>query len=75
MMTLISAENDCREVDLAAELAFKTICIFNHNSAEFVNPFDGSGHGVIRYAWTASQYLELIVEMLTNVFLYIKIYL
>lgn len=58
---------DCGEVDLATELCFKTICIFNHNSAEFVNPFDGSGNGVIRYAWTASQYLELIVEIIFGV--------
>lgn len=58
---------DCGEVDLAAELAFRTICVCNHNCAEFINPFDGSGHGVIRYGWTASQYLELVIEALFGV--------
>ena len=23
----------------------------------YINPFDGKGNGVIKYAWTASQYL------------------
>ena len=59
--------SDCGENELAATLALKTICIFNHNCAEFVNPFDGKGHGVIRYAWTASQYLELIIETVFGV--------
>ena len=58
---------DCGEVDLAAELAFKTICVCNHNCAEFMSPYDGSGHGVIRYGWTASQYLELVIEALFGV--------
>ena len=58
---------DCQENDLAAELALKTVYAFNHNCAEFINPFDGSGHGVIKYAWTASQYVELIVETIFGV--------
>ena len=58
---------DCGEVDLAAELAFKTICAFNHNCAEFINPFDGRGHGVLQYGWTASQYLELIIEVIFGI--------
>ena len=53
---------DCGEKEIAAELALKTIRAFNHNCTEFINPFDGSGHGVLQYAWTASQYLELIIE-------------
>ena len=52
---------------LAAELAYKTVLAFHQNCAEFVNPFDGSGHGVLKYAWSASQYLELIVEELFGI--------
>ncbi len=55
---------DSGENELAAELAIKTIKAFNGNLSEFINPFDGSGHGVQRYAWSASQYLELIIEVL-----------
>lgn len=58
---------DCGENELAAELAVKTVYAFNHNCTEFVNPFDGSGHGVIQYAWTASQYIELIIEIIFGV--------
>ena len=59
--------SDCGEKELAAELAYKTICALNHNCAEFLNPFDGSGHGVVQYAWTASQYLELLIETVFGV--------
>jgi glycogen debranching enzyme len=55
---------DCGEDSLAAELALKSVRAFNHNCAEFINPFDRSGHGVIQYAWTASQYLELLIEVI-----------
>lgn len=58
---------DCGEKELAAELALKTIKAFNHNCAEFINPFDGTGHGVEKYAWTASQYIELIVEIIFGI--------
>lgn len=58
---------DCGEKEIAAELALKTIRAFNHNCAEFVNPFDGSGHGVLQYAWTASQYLELVIETIFGI--------
>ena len=58
---------DCGEDDLAAKLAWKTVCSFNCNCAEFLNPFDGVGHGVLQYAWTASQYLELLIEVIFGV--------
>jgi hypothetical protein len=58
---------DCGEDALAAELALKTLRAFNHNCAEFVNPFDGRGHGVEQYAWSASQYVELLVETVFGV--------
>jgi len=58
---------DCGEDDLAAELALKTIYAFNHNCTEFLNPFDGVGHGVVQYAWTASQYIELLIEIVFGI--------
>ena len=58
---------DCGEKEAAAELALKTIRAFSHNCTEFINPFDGSGHGVLQYAWTASQYLELIIETIFGI--------
>lgn len=50
--------------DLAADLALKTVRMFNRNYAEFLNPFDGSGQGVARYAWTAAQYTFLLFEVI-----------
>ena len=58
---------DCGENKTAAELAWKTVKAFNHNCAEFLDPFDGSGNGVIKYAWTASQYIELIIEVIFGI--------
>jgi glycogen debranching enzyme len=46
----------------AAHIAYQTVMTFNGNYAEFVNPSDGSGQGVRRYGWTASEYIELIIE-------------
>ncbi len=58
---------DSGENELAAELALKTLRSFKSNCAEFINPFDGSGQGVEKYAWTASQFIELIVEVIFGV--------
>ncbi len=58
---------DCNENELASELALKTLYAFNHNCTEFVNPFDRSGQGVLQYAWTASQYLELVIEIIFGI--------
>ncbi len=46
----------------AAHIAHQTVMTFNGNYAEFVNPSTGAGQGVERYAWTASEYVELLVE-------------
>ncbi len=59
---VIQALNDSNRRDLAAELTYKTIGIFNNNYAEFLGPNNGSGHGVQLYAWTASLFIKLIVE-------------
>ena len=65
--TVIRGLFDCGERELASELALKTVRAFNQNCAEFLNPFDGSGHGVKQYAWTASQYLELMIEIVFGI--------
>lgn len=51
----------------AAHVAYQTVMTFNGNYAEFVNPSTGEGHGVKRYGWSASEYIELIVEYLFGV--------
>lgn len=58
---------DSGEDELAAELAYKTLCALKMNCSEFLNPFDGTGHGVEKYAWTASQFIELLVEVIFGV--------
>ena len=52
---------------LAAELVYRTLREFHGNYAEFLQPFNGGGHGVKRYAWTAAQYIQLIVEFFFGV--------
>ena len=64
---IVRGLNDCGEYKLAAELALKTVYAFNNNCTEFINPFDGTGHGVLKYAWTASQYLQLITETIFGI--------
>jgi len=58
---------DYGENELAAELALKTVYAFNNKCSEFINPFDSTPHGVEKYGWSASQYLELIVEVIFGV--------
>lgn len=58
---------DCEQNQLASELAIKTLYAFKNNLAEFINPFDGKGHGVIRYAWTASQFIEIFIEIILGI--------
>ena len=53
-------ESGCTEE--AAHIALQTIYTFNGNYAEFVSPSTGEGHGVLRYGWSASQYISLIIE-------------
>ena len=65
--TVIRGLIDSGEDSLASELALKTIRTFNHNCAEFASPYDGKGHGVIEYGWTASQYIQLIVEVIFGI--------
>lgn len=49
---------------LAAQLAYRTVLAFNGNYAEFLNPTDGTGHGVKDYVWSAAQYIELLLDVI-----------
>ena len=60
--SIIEGLEDIGRYDLAGYLALKTVEIFDGNYAEFLNPPDGSGQGVLRYSWTASDYIQIIVE-------------
>ena len=51
----------------AAHVALQTVRTFNGNYTEFVSPSTGEGHGVLRYGWSASQYIALIVEELFGI--------
>lgn len=64
---VIAALNDIGAFDLSAYLTFSTIRSFNNNYAEFISPTDGSPHGVKRYGWTASSYIQLIIEQLFGI--------
>ena len=54
-------------LELAAELIYKTIREFDCNYSEFLHPFNGSGQGVKRYAWTAAQYIRLVLEEMIGI--------
>lgn len=64
---VIRALQDAGEPGHAAELAYKTIVAFRGNYSEFLNPFSGEGHGVKQYAWTASQWIRLLIEVVFGV--------
>jgi hypothetical protein len=53
---------DIGRYDLAAYLSLRTVNLFNANFTEFIKPSDGTGHGEQRYAWTASQYIQILIE-------------
>lgn len=53
---------DAGRYDHAAYLALQTVRQFNNNYFEFLKPSDGSGQGVERYAWSAAQYIQLLIE-------------
>ncbi|MBQ7445353.1 MAG: hypothetical protein IJS71_05385 [Clostridia bacterium] len=58
---------DCGLREEAAHLAYQTVMTFNGNYAEFVNPSTGMGQGVERYGWSASEYIELIIEVIFGI--------
>ncbi len=58
---------DCGLRNEAAHIAYQTVMTFNGNYAEFVSPSTGIGHGVKRYGWSASEYIELITELIFGI--------
>jgi len=53
--------------DLAAQLAWTTVKAFNANYREFLVPSSGSGEGVERYGFSASNYIQLVIEHLFGI--------
>ncbi len=53
--------------DDAKMLALQTVGCFKGNYAELVNPFTRHGEGVLRYGWTAGQFIQTIVEILFGI--------
>ena len=58
---------DCGLTDEASHIAYQTAMTFNGNYAEFINPSTGKGQGVERYGWSASEYIELIIEIIFGI--------
>jgi hypothetical protein len=66
-LPVIKGLEDVGKHELAAELAWSTIKTFNANYHEFIVPANGSGEGVERYGWSASQYIQAIIEDLFGI--------
>ena len=69
MMTVAALEDIARD-DLAAELAWKTIKIFNGRYAEWLSPsgeMPSEATGSLHYCWTASLYIAAIIEHLFGI--------
>ena len=66
-LPVINGLEDAGKHDLAAELAWSTIKTFNRKYCEFIVPSTGSGEGVQRYGWSASQYIQTIIENLFGI--------
>jgi hypothetical protein len=66
-MPIIFGLEDAGRHDLAADLAWQTAKLFNRNWHEFLKAGDGSGQGVKRYGWSASQYIQTIIEHIFGV--------
>jgi len=66
-LPIINGLEDVGEHELAAELAWSTIKTFNANFTEYINTGTGSGEGQPRYGWTASQYIQAVIENLFGI--------
>jgi hypothetical protein len=66
-MEIVAGLEDSGRHDLAAELDWATIKAFNHNYREYLAPSTGEGQGAKQYAWSASQYIQAIIEHLFGV--------
>jgi len=65
--SIIKGLEDIGRYDLAAYLSYKTAMLFNNNYSEFVIPSNGRGQGQLRYGWSASQYIQIIIEHIFGV--------
>lgn len=66
-LPIICGLEDIGRHDLAAELAWMTIRLFNGTYTEYLEPTRGEGHGVEKYGWSASQYVEAIIAHLFGI--------
>lgn len=66
-LPVIAGLRDTGMHDLAAELAWSTIKTFHGKFTEYITPSDGNGEGVQRYGWSASQYIEAVVDYIFGV--------
>lgn len=66
-LIVMNGLEDAGKLNLAAELTWSTIKTFNSNYCEFIVPETGSGEGVQRYGWSASQYIQAIIENLFGI--------
>jgi hypothetical protein len=61
-LPVIFGLRDCGHEDLAARLAWDTVKVFHANYSEYVTPSKGKGEGVARYGWSASLYIQTVIE-------------
>jgi len=61
-LPVIFGLRDSGHDELAALLAWNTVKIFHANYSEYVTPSNGKGEGVSRYGWSASQYIQTVIE-------------
>lgn len=61
-LPVIFGLRDCGQDELAARLAWDTVKVFHSNYSEYVTPSQGKGEGVTRYGWSASQYIQTVIE-------------
>ncbi len=66
-VAIIQGLEDVGRYDLAAYLSYKTVMLFNNDCAEFIVPSTGLGQGQLDYGWSASQYIQLIIEKIFGV--------
>ena len=66
-VAIIQGLEDAGRYDLAAYLSYKTAILFNNNCAEFIIPSTGLGQGQLDYGWSASQYIQVIIEKIFGI--------
>ena len=66
-VAIIQGLEDVGRYDLSARLSYSTAMLFNNNCSEFIIPSSGLGQGQLDYAWSASQYIQIIIEKIFGV--------